>query len=276
MDNPFMETQVDVVKSQATRILSSRVSGAKNMAYEFDNPIDFLKEYPWADIIPVNKQFTQEELRSLNAVFDPRSCFGRIVLALLLVEKYFIGHSVQLAEVLQDELALRMMRLLEHEDDPKKRMEISKELLMYEEPHLVIVVDGQQFDPLSALVGNIKHPKVLRHDPWSTVVASQLLDVALDSADLEVRLTHLKRVNEMCPNLVFIKENLAAVKLLAEDPDYLNYLHEVIQIRPNARLLYMLWLECGATDLFGRYPREICQLLDSELDENLKKSGILI
>ena len=154
---------------------------ADNLFKRIQNPTVYLRMFPWEKIIPVDADISQEDFSDLNENFDPRGCVGRITLAMYLLEKYFPDEEYQVGEVVSDDLASRMQRAIKFESDPKKRFEMGNELLMYEEPHAILVLENTQFDPLVRFIQDINHPKVKVYDqdPWEIITAFDMTNQAV-------------------------------------------------------------------------------------------------
>lgn len=268
----IIEEKVKQIRALAYKRLEELVDSKTKL----DAPLELLRKFPWKKYIPVDEQISNEEFSRMNIDFSPRGCFGRIVLALILVEKFFPGTKVFLAEVIEDELARRMKVFLETEKNPQIRKELARELLMYEEPHLVLELpEFGQFDPLSALVLKLEHPKIRVHeiDPWKVVTASMIHSEAILENDPVARDIHLQRAEIFAP-LQVIKEAQAVIPLITGESEKSEALiNEALKGRVSARMLWVLWLEFGDPQLLKKYSPEVSTLLNQEYESLLVQGG---
>lgn len=166
--------------------------------------------------------YNQRELAELNIALNPHGCLGRIAIALATAEIAFPeeAKSIKFGEVVEDFFWHEMM----HQWNYKYRFVASsggslpegwiRELLMYEEPHGVLVIDGVQYDPLFSLSNspqNAKHPKVHSLDPWSAIHCATMVAHASLEPDLRKRLTRLEAAAAACPTMLLPIQNAAEV-----------------------------------------------------------------
>ena len=185
----------------------------------------------------------QSEVTLWNLNLDKRGCLGRVAQAAAVVEKHFPGVKIEIGEVWQDFLATLMLDMLSENRARAYEPSFMMELMMYEDPHLVLFVDGVQFDPLSIELGHeIFHPRVGKFPLWGAVAASMLIAKTHLEPDSEKKLILLDEAEKICPGMVTIRENRC------EPLELLGRMDEVIQTakwcfkrRPCARTLYVLY-----------------------------------
>jgi hypothetical protein len=260
-----LEKELQIKKQETSQKAKDCLSEFLHLEEQYSDPIDMLwKGVNWSKYIfaPMDQQKLQES----NKVFDLHSCYGRIVLAVLLVEKYFPDSKIEIGEVVVDGLAQRMLKKITETTDPTKKMEIAQEILMYEEPHFIIVVDGFEFDPISVVMRHqINHPKVIKHDTWSAITAGYIMNEALCKYDLNARDIDLQMADLFC-HLRSIEQNRLGVAM-AFNPIYSRERAEkFISVYPNARIMYIMWRELGNTSIFDVYPREVFEALNQEME----------
>lgn len=213
----------------------------------YPNPEDALKNFPWnfdTDIEAIQKETAERNLK-----LDGRSCLGRTAQSAALVELQFPNSVVKYGEVLSDHLRRDMLAQVNENlpSDKKLRDEWLKEVLMYEEPHAVIIVDGKQFDPLSTVYPvEINHPKIQAYPLWEGVASAMKISEAWLEEDPIEKLKILELAEKLCPGTTTVAENMAgAYVLLGREEEATNLMKELLIKRPNARALYFLWISTG-------------------------------
>src|SRR6056297_3149648 len=80
----------------------------------------------------------QRKMAEFNLDLDNRSCLGRVAQSAAVIEKHFPDINLHIGEVRKDWFAEKMLEMLAL--DPKRAYDSSfmSELLMYEEPHMVL------------------------------------------------------------------------------------------------------------------------------------------
>lgn len=229
------------------------VEKAHNMALDlvrsmdleaFANPKDALMNFPWN--FEQGTEINQKQMAEWNLVLDGRSCLGRTAQAAALVELQFPNTKVGYGEVISDHLREDMLDQV-HRNlpyDEKLREEWLKEVLLYEEPHAVITVDSEQFDPLSTVYPvEINHPKIQSHSLWEGVASSIKIAEAWLENNPEKKLKILEMAEKICPGTTVVAENKAgALILLDKIDDAIDLLKEMLERRPCARTLFVLYL----------------------------------
>ncbi len=159
--------------------------------------------------VQVGQTIDQRRFAKLNLELNSESCLGRVALSAAIIEKHFPNANLQLAEVWKDWLANLMLKLLQ--EDWSRRFDASfmQELLMYEEPHLILTVDNIQFEPLSIALGqDIKHPQIKTFPLWEGITASVLVSKAWLETDPSKKLKILNQAEKICPGLTLVQENM--------------------------------------------------------------------
>lgn len=215
--------------------------------YEFEvhrTPIDTLKNFPWDEL-----QADSEDLKAdtdsaiWNRNLDPRSLLGHIAMCGALTESYFVGYEIYAGEVLQDHQADLMRHMIKQSlpIDNQLRREWFNELLMYELPHSVFVVDGDQFDPLSVSGGVDAQKHVFWCEFWEHVLAAIYAAKADTETDTDHKLVLLDKAQEICPEYILLREKRASLLMSRNDPEGIRLLKDIQRIRPTAENLFFLW-----------------------------------
>lgn len=235
-----------------------------------ENLFDFLKSLPFN--FTARQNFDQRQIALFNLSFDNRSCLGRVAQAGAILEKEFPDAEIMFGEVLEDffrNILLDMLR--ENPDQPDSFFE---ELLMYEEPHDILLIDGKQFEPLSVVYQkDIAHPKVKALPFWEAIAASTMVSLAWLEEDPYEKIRILAEAEKICPGMTAIKESLAGYLLfLDREQQAIDLAMETLQIRPTARALYFLYLLTGSGEYAARikkiYSPRTFELLGKEVIEN--------
>lgn len=226
------------------------------------DPIQSLQALRWK--IPA--QGTQIAVTEANLRLEPTYCLGRVALGAAYLERYFPTTRIEYAEVLTDALANILKRTLSHSVTEDKL----RELLQYEEPHCVLLIDGTQFDPLSIEVGfPIEHPRVAPYPIWEGVASGWLVAKSLSEPNADVRIKFLQEAEAMCPNTTLVAENKCAAYLSLNRYDEAETeLKKAITKRPTARSLFCAYLLGDSTAhrrLVQEYSVEMVSLLRREV-----------
>jgi hypothetical protein len=205
--------------------------------------LETLTAFPWQQYSTTS--FDQQELSRLNLELDPRTCLGKVALCFAIAEQARTSgaeRGYRYGEVRED--AFRNILLAQwrneysgHAGPPPDGW--LKELLMYDEPHGVPVFNGQQFDPLFVVTGNLKmnHPRIVTSPPWFAVASAMTVAQALQESDMSARLDALDAAELLCPNTVLVKENrLLPLVELNYHSDARRIVRELIEIRPTAAI----------------------------------------
>lgn len=238
MEKSEEEISVDKVHNMALDLVRS-------MNLEtYSNPKEALKNFPWnfGQGIEIN----QREMAEWNLVLDGRSCLGRTAQAAALIELHFPDSQIGYAEVISDHLRRDMIDQV-HESlpyDEKLRDEWLKEVLMYEEPHAVVIVDSEQFDPLSTIYPiEINHPKIQPHPLWEGVASSVKVAESWLENDPEKKLEILETAERICPGTTVVEENKAGILItLGKIDEAIDIMKDLLERRPTARTLFCLYL----------------------------------
>jgi hypothetical protein len=205
------------------------------------NPLDTLSGMNFD--IQFGQFIDQAEFAKYNLVLDSRSCLGRVAQSAAVIEQYFPEADLQAAEVWSDWLAEFMLCMLSRH--PEKRFDptFMQEWLMYEEPHLVILVDGKQFEPLSLqLEQDIIHPKVQIFPVWEAVAVNMMVSQAWLESDSATKLEILQRAEETCPGTTVVSENMVEPLIcLGRVNEAREKVAWCLEQRPCARTLFMMY-----------------------------------
>jgi hypothetical protein len=234
------------------------ISFVRNLAYSkikklpkpnTDNPIEALKNLDWS--VPNNEvSVDQDELVRLNLELDPNYCFGRLAAAAAFVELWFPKAKLQFGEVLEDVLRNIML------DDlalPIVESEL-KELLMYEDPHAVLVIDGMQFDPvLVKLDLDIRHPKLGLHPIWEGLTVTWLTQKARMANSLDETMGMLRQAEALCPGTSIVTSYFAELEAKhGTNERAIELLAKANELRLTARGLFVA-AALGDEDSFKKF-----------------------
>lgn len=234
------------------------------------SPKEALWNLDWQ--VPVNQgQVNQTQLLELNSQLDPSFCFGRTAIAGAFIEKYFPESQFLCGEVTQDLLARFMqeeLRTLPITDA------LLQETLNYEDPHTVIVVNGEQFDPIFVQIGWSPeefrgHVKVELSEFWPAMTAIHMVEQAKALVDSEQEIALLLQARAVC-NLVYVSEALVIAYLITGQNDLCRKeLAIVNEFRPTARSLFVASEVYGdqrcKNKFFAKYPKELYLFLQEEV-----------
>lgn len=236
------------------------------------DPIEALMGLDW-DCSTDLTEVTQKDLAAANHRLDERFCLGRAAKAAAFVENWFPTSELFFAEVRQD--ALRDFMLKKMRDNPS--VSEVEELLMYEEPHGIIVVDNKQFDPLSKNVGRmIRHPNVAPTSVWEGIACEWLCSKVIFNTDLFDKLGTIELALQLSPNSTNALAIRAASYLeLGMDFEAMRDLETVIRLRPNARSMFISQLmgsDVAGVMLRNAYPQAVTDYLEAEFQTALQQN----
>ncbi len=250
------------IKIEYTRIQAQE--SLEDIASDFlpnETVEETLENFPWEPFL--GGTHSQEDLCRLNVVIDPKSCLGRVAICFAIIDRFFPTEveKYQYGEVTVDWFWLVLMNQWKNHYSSDGR-ELPDgwidELLMYEEPHGIIVSDhAYQFEPLSIMTGpqNVWHPGASTFSPWSAITSALVVSHAILEQDPQEKIRILDEAEEICPNTCLVKQNrVEPLILLNRYDEAKNYLNEVIALRPNSRSFFVL------ESFFGE-KSEVCQRL---------------
>ena len=233
-------------------------------------PLETLKTIQF-DFQPNSILIDQRKTAIQNIQLDQSSCLGKAAQAAAIVERYHSNCTVQIAEVLQDYLQSIMMQKLI--DNPENAYDASfmQELLLYEEPHSILTVNGIQFDPLSAIFGSdIVHPKIQIFHTWQSIAASVTIAESHLVDDPTKKLKILHKAENICPESIVVMENKVGAYILLGDIDQaLRYFALLLEKRPCARTIYCMYLLTNEKKyydlLINTYTKKIIKHIKGEI-----------
>jgi len=271
MNRLVNEIKVKAAKAAEEIMNTTFGSAVRDELIGHPRPVEFLKWLPWEHLLPVDENISQEEFTRMNEELDPHGCVGRVTLAMWLLEKHFPWAAFQVGEVVVDDLAERMKVMIKNQTDSQIRQEMASELLMYEDPHAILIVDGVQFDPLVRLAPGLKHPyvKVCGEAPWQVITAFLLNGRALEEGDLIARDILLQMAEIFCPTRNIAQSRLACRVGLGDcaTKDFEKFLAD----GHNARAEYQMLQIFGDQRIFDHYPQEVVDILDQEMEAEMRK-----
>lgn len=232
-----------------------------------DTPIESLLALDW-NVAVNDEPIDQAGLLQANLTLEPTYCLGRAARAAAFVENWFPKAQLQYAEVLEDGMRNMMLDIIKQESLQESML---IELLAYEDPHAVIVVDDAQFDPISAQLGMpVIHPKIGCHKVWQGFASDWLIENAKLATDPAEKLSCLDQAEQLCPSTAYLTEARAVIYMAMGKMTEAEYnLNKALEMRPTARLLFALTMR-GITEAKSRfhqvYPAELFQLLQQEME----------
>lgn len=216
----------------------------------------------------IPQTYTQQEIVEWNLEMDSRSCFGRVVDAAVIAEKHFPQTPLLFGEVVEDVLAQMLLMDIHKGNHPDSYFH---ELLMYEEPHLVAVVDGVQYEPLSQQLGAmIRHPKVETLPVWESIAATVLISESLMTKDLVLRKKFLDQAKELSPRLMIVDEHLAAYSTIVDYGSCVEKYKALVARRMTARNLFLLYLHTENSS----YKQQLCDIYTSQMYDILHEQAM--
>ena len=187
--------------------------------------------------IPIGN-ITDDQYTYWNLELNTKSCLGRAAVSALIVEKYFPNERLMAAEVLKDGLVQIMFEIpIKERTDDNLR-----EILVYEDPHMIITVGGEQYDSLSSEIKDLHHPVIKEFSTWKAIYASRAISESKLINEPLTKIAFLNKLKEQC-NLCLIDEHLIGAYSAIGDFEKAKVLAKrALEIRPNARLYFVLYL----------------------------------
>jgi len=171
------------------------IEKVRHIAYEriaekkyevFPTPLETLRNLQFK--IPCGNSVNQEKIREANLTMDSYGCLGRVAQSAAIIEKHFPQIKLEIAEVWIDALRNMLLHPLLITGEIKEES-YYEEILMYEEPHAVLLLNGKQFEPLSVpLSMDIHHPLVQPFPLWEGIASSHLVSVSQLESSLSRRM----------------------------------------------------------------------------------------
>lgn len=123
-----------------------------------------------------------DDYTHLNMILSPKSCLGRMALAGAFTEKYYTS-DVYAGDVIDDFFREAVSKDLSA--NVRKNPLFLNDVILYEDPHTVLCVGDQQFEPLSKLFSDlIVHPKIQKYPLWDYVLCGMLCAVVNSTEDI--------------------------------------------------------------------------------------------
>jgi hypothetical protein len=225
---------------------------------------------------PQDQVIPQSIIARQNLELDPQSCLGRVAVTAAIMQQCHPESTLEFGEVLDD--FFRNILLDRLKQYPVFGLDdgFMQELLMYEEPHAVVMVDGQQFEPLSIEYGEfVTHAKVeIFPNIWNAIAASATVSEAWWAKDPGEKLRILKIAASLCPGLTLVQENIVGALVMLDDVvSAISILEQLLKRRPCARSLYTAYLLTDMNsfreELVGTYTEHIIEQMISEVGEEV-------
>ncbi len=232
-----------------------------------DCPLETLKTIEF-DIPFGSDQINQTEIAILNTKLDESSCLGRTAQSIAIIERHHPNCCIQVAEVWEDYFQLIMLKKLHDNHRNAQDSSFMRELLLYEEPHSVLIIDGVQFDPLSVIYGSeVVHPKIKVFSPWESISAYINVSESYLTNSATEKLNILNKADNILPGSTIVAENMVEAHLLTTDINHaLRNLFWALEKRPCARTLYCAYLLTKkvkyCSKLINIYTKEIIKYLE--------------
>lgn len=240
-----------------------------NLKYEVnENPIKTLKTIQFN--IPVESgSIAQKEIALKNIKLCQSSCLGRTAQSAAIIERHHPNCIIEVAEVWKDSFQCIMLQKLSKNPRHAHDKSFMQELLLYEEPHSILIIDGVQFDPLSIVFGtDIVHPKINTYPLWESIAASILIAESHLTNLTFKKLNILHRADTICPGLTTVAENIVEPYLSSDNIDKaMKNLLWALGERPCARALYCAYIFTAKQEYYF-------QLIETYSSEIIKHMGL--
>lgn len=250
---------IDLVKEMA-------YSNIANLTPVSSDPIESLLALDW-NIMVSDEPINQAAVMEANLKLETTFCLGRAAMAAAFVESWFPNCKLQYGEVLEDMLRNIMLESL---SNPPLESELL-ELLSYEDPHAVIIIDDVQFDPLSAQLGiEIIHPKIRVHPTWNGFASNWLVEKSKFSINPMQKVTYLVQAEDICSGTSYAAEHrlYMCMNTLGQERYIDREFEQVLEMRPTARTLFtsaILGNKTSEEKFLKIYPVELYDLLTREV-----------
>lgn len=221
-----------------TRVRELARMGADKMPFEVRGTLkETLRTIHWT---LGEEVFSQDEVARMNLVLDSASCLGRLAVCAAIAEEYFPNVRIAAGEVLQDmfrDMALDMLRKSGPEES------LLREILLYEEPHAVLLVNSDQYDPIADILDmTVVHARIKEFPIWKFLAAAVTVSEANLESDILKRRRILEEAECMCPGMALVEEAMVGAMSLLEGYDVKAALKWCYERRPTARTLVALYL----------------------------------
>jgi hypothetical protein len=242
----FLENPVRVAREKALEQLTL----ASFPKPEEKDPIVALHHLPWEPFC--SKQIADDGYATLNLTLDPYGCLGRMALAGAYVETHFTNvRTIEAGDVIND----WFWNMLWPERIQKINMfdDYLPELVSYEDPHGVLIVNKVQFEPLSCMMGSeIVHPKVQPYPLWNMVAGSMLCAHASAEKDLGLRQELLVKAESCAKTIETYFQRISLAVLQDKEDEAVAYSEALIKLKPSARAMWGVYMMAN-----GRYKEEL-------------------
>lgn len=265
MTHPHLKVCQRLAKEQAEKVPFNALAST---------PLELLNSIKWPDVKDA-RDLTQSTYIKWNLELDPRGCLGRVAVAGCIVQEHFPQTTIRFVEIYEDYFRnMLLLDLPQNDTDPT----FIGELLMYEEPHYALLINGEQYEPLSSTLElNIVHPKIGDgHSFWEAVVAGYLVSLANNPDNGEFRDTILQDAENVCSGLLVVKENEIRTHLLHNDiKSAIRVQNEAVSFRKSARALLQLFTLTGESKYRDQIISEYSQNTFSYLVKRMLGEAIL-
>jgi hypothetical protein len=225
-----------------------------------DNVLDALCQLQFAEA----SQGVELDFATLNLTLDPLGCLGRTTVAAAYVERYFPETSSMAGDVIDD----FFWEILSHNriQNIQEKQGYLEEILMYEDPHTILLVDDQQFDPLSNMTGmHVHHRNVEYYPVWDLAYSSMLCGVAGISHDVTIIEQALARASQYVQTIEVLYQKVRLGALLDNMDMVVENCDRIIAQKPSARALLTLYSVTGNNEykdrLVNTYTESIFELI---------------
>lgn len=209
-----------------------------------------------------------ENFAELNLILDTRSCFGRTARCAAFAETYYNNDNK--LELFAGDVIIDWFREVIGENMQAqilKHPEMLNDVLMYEDPHVVLIINGEQFDPLSKIMGfPVIHPKVEKYPVWEYIHSGMLCSVCISTDDIAVKKIALQRAAVYGSTIEYLYM-LSHISILLDDiATVISTCEEILKKKKSARSMWVI------NSLNGKYKDELTKEYTSEVF-NFFKSG---
>jgi len=248
---------------------------AKKQYEVFPTPLETLRHLEFE--IPFGNSVDQEKIREANMTLDAYGCLGRVAQSAAIIEKHFPDAAIKIGEVWIDALRNMLLHPLLMTREVKEES-YYEEILMYEEPHAVLLVEGKQFEPLSVpLKMDIYHPLVQEFPLWEGITSSHLVSFSQLEESPTRRMVILMQAEKICPGTTLVQENkIGLLHFMNFTGEAIALAKDVLEKRPVARTFYFLYLVTGDDKyreiIERKYMPETFKFLEKEVEKHACKS----
>lgn len=199
-----------------------------------------------------------DDYADLNLNLSPKSCFGRLALAGAFAEKYYSISDLYACDVIED--WFRVMVSKDMQTHILKEPSLINEVLMYEDPHLILMVGDAQFEPLSKVIGGyISHPKIEKYPLWELVLSGMLCAVVRTSNEISTKRLALQKAKLFGETIELLYMQIFLSTLEEDFEQVVSLSEQLLKRKKSARAKHAIYALTGKyrDELIKEYTPEI-------------------